>query len=255
MDPITLIIIVTCSLAFGALSGTLLGRRSRKYREREQLRQIEDEDRRRQEREYDKAGEEAKRRETEARESVEKGARDQERERIAKSTRAALDFGYTMQQVLDWAYYEVYYKDHVPAERKQKKEYYREGGYNREKMVFAETQEEAEARVKQERYEHLRLSLLGQKDSFTMKGRDILDAMLGSGIKTSLQIFHAISEEALIESLTAGGVSDSQIMNVADILMELGEEGEEGGEKEARKRAFVEAMEESPGEHEAEMEA
>lgn len=247
MDPITLSIIAGSS-ALCTFGGYLLGRRSRKYREREQLRRHEEEDRRQQEREFDRAEQEAKRKEREAREAVEKEARDRERERMAESTRAALDFGYTMQQVLDWAYHECWYDDHVPAKRKQEKETYRAGGgYLKNRWVYVETQEEAEARVKQERYEHLRMALTGRECSATMKGRDILNAMITAGIRTSQEIFATISEEAMVESLTAGGVSDSQIMNVANILLKIDE-----GEKERIPRAIPSEQQED---HEVEAEA
>jgi len=116
------------------VTGYLLGRWDRAFEERKQLQRIADKERKQQEAIF-----------LELEESEKREAQDKKRRLLAQATRDALDFGYTLQQIIDWAYTEVFFEDFKLAPRKTQISSYGETEY-------CETQAEADNRRKQSRY-------------------------------------------------------------------------------------------------------
>lgn len=201
MEWFLLYCLIPAVLGFGG--GFLYGRRGRQDRERKKLLALEAEEKKKEE------------------EAFEASILKAKRQALAESTRAALDFGYTMQQVLDWAYHEVYFADFQPASRKGRN--VSTGGYY-SKWEYTESQEAADNRQKQERYDYLKKVLLGQADSPALEDRNTLDAMLTAGVEANSQVFRRINQESLAEDLEEGGLSRSQIHKVATIIQQAAEE-------------------------------
>ena len=204
------ILLSIVALLVGSVGGYLLGKRNRKYDERARLESIEQEERSRQIRKF---------------KDLEKEEENKiilaKRERTAASTRAALDFGYTMQQVLDWAYSEVYFNDfELERPRLLTERTYTHG-------AKYETQEKTTNRRLQARYGFLRKVLTGTADQAALDQRDILEALRVSihtlkkvdkkitlltgeinvgalekdGIETSTEIYKGISGEGVVEDV------------------------------------------------------
>ena len=96
------------------------------------------------------------------------------RRKIEQATRDALQHGYTMHQLVEWAYGEVYFLDFAPHERLK---FETEKSYG-EWRDREESQEDATNRVMDERYEHIRQILMGNKYHPVLCDRDFTEAMV-----------------------------------------------------------------------------
>lgn len=165
--------------AIGFGGGFLYGRRTKQDRERRKLLALEAEEKKKEEDAFEASILKAK------------------RQALAESTRAALDFGYTMQQVLDWAYNEAYFEDFKPAARRGRN--VSNHPYNTPVWQYTETQDEANWRQRQERYDFLKKVLLGYEDHAALEGRNILEALRIAGVESQAQKVATLIRQAAEE--------------------------------------------------------
>lgn len=106
---------------------------------------------------------------------------------LAASTREALHYGYTMNQVVKWAYDEVYFEDHTEPKRQNLGTKW--SGFHGKHVTNWESKRAARKRVKQQRYERIRDCLLGKEMHPTLTGRNILEALQRAGVRPVSKTF------------------------------------------------------------------